>query len=91
MNGAIPAQAAMASAIASLSSPPAMGVKWSNGVCAGGRTNTCRQYEEEKGLPKHIATVDESPNWQVRILDSRVLMSTFAVIRVQVSQFTGTL
>ena len=30
---AIPAQVAMASALASLSSPPAMGVKWSNGVC----------------------------------------------------------
>ena len=34
--GAIPAQDAMASAVASLSPPLAMGVKWSNGVCGGG-------------------------------------------------------
>ena len=33
LNGAIPAQAATASAVASLSSPSAMGVQWSNGVC----------------------------------------------------------
>ena len=35
LNGAIPAQVAMASAVASLSSPLAMGVQWSNanGVC----------------------------------------------------------
>ena len=33
LNGAIPAQAAMASVVASLSSPPAMGVQWSNGMC----------------------------------------------------------
>ena len=33
LKGAIPAQAAMASAVASLSLPPVMGVQWSNGVC----------------------------------------------------------
>ena len=33
LNGAIPAQAAMASAVASLSSPPAMGVQWCVCVC----------------------------------------------------------
>ena len=35
MNGAIPAQVAMASVVASLSSPSAMGVQWSNGVSYG--------------------------------------------------------
>ena len=36
MNGAIPAQVAMASAIALLSSPTAMGVKGQRCVCGGG-------------------------------------------------------
>ena len=34
LNGAIPAQVAMASGVASLSSPPAMGVQWCVHVCA---------------------------------------------------------
>ena len=47
LNGAIPAQVAMASAVASLSSPPAMGVQWSNGartfmcVCVHARSCMC--------------------------------------------------
>ena len=51
LNGAIPAQAAMASAVASLSSPPAMGVKRSmvNGVWGGGGVCVC-VFVHELGL-----------------------------------------